>query len=88
MTFSSRSEEIEEELIKLSVVTKRVIDANDEYRTDVLVDMESKSDGSAEVLLDDQLEFEKVTIECEARFYKVFSSPLLGKLWARRKKCF
>ncbi|KAK2905980.1 hypothetical protein Q8A73_009923 [Channa argus] len=75
--------DLKEEFAKLSVATKRVMEANDEYRTGLLVDMESKSDGSTEVQLDDQLEFrfEKVTIECELRFDEAKKSVQVH-LWA------
>lgn len=65
--------ELREEFTKLSADTRRVTEANDEYRTGLLVDMEARSDGSAEVLLDEQLEakFEKIAIDCAARFDEV-----------------
>nr|XP_020441517.1 uncharacterized protein LOC109951383 [Monopterus albus] len=75
--------ELKEELTKLSVDARRVIEANDGYRTGLLVDMESKSDGSIEVLLDDQLEveLEKVITECEASLDDL-KKTVQAHLWA------
>lgn len=55
-------QELQEEFCKLSGLARRVSEANDDYRTGLLVDIEAKSDEGEEVKLDMQQQEDKETV--------------------------